>query len=76
MTRCLSALSVLLLTSAGSCVQPPAGDFCDVAKPDLYASDEVATFMTQNDPAHVQADLSENEYGKENCPEGWWPLEG
>jgi len=49
----------------------PAGDFCDIAKPDLYADEDVVDFMTLNDPEHVRQDLAENEYGKANCPPAW-----
>jgi len=50
---------------------PVAGDFCDIAKPDTYASEKVANYMVLNDPEHVKADLAENEYGAANCPDGW-----
>ena len=46
-----------------------ADNFCDIAEPDVYASEDVARFMVQNDPDHVRNDLAENAYGKENC--GW-----
>lgn len=52
-----------------SCGEIPAGDFCDVAQPDVYASDEVVEFMVENDPEHVEKDISENEYGARRC--GW-----
>lgn len=54
----------------GSCAKTPSGDFCDIADPDVYASEEVAEFMVRNDPDHVRADLAENDYGRENC--GWF----
>jgi len=49
----------------------PVGDFCDIAKPDVYASDHVVAYLAENDPSHLRRDLSENEYGKENCPANW-----
>jgi len=67
---CFAALLMPFALSA--CMQAPAGDFCDIAQPDVYASDEVVEFLVQNDPDHVRADLAENEYGRENCPASWW----
>lgn len=61
-------MSCLIALVAG-CGETPAGDFCDVARPDVYASDEVVEYMVENDPDHVRLDLAENEYGEENC--GW-----
>lgn len=45
------------------------GDFCDVAKPDVYATSTVAAYMVKNDPEHVRRDVAENEYGVKHC--GW-----
>lgn len=59
MTSCFVAL-------LSSCAKP-SGDFCDIAKPDVYATDEVAEYLVVNDPAHVRADIAENEYGRRHC---------
>jgi len=68
-------MSFCLVLSAGSCALP-AGDFCSIAKPDVYASDEVASFMVSNDPNHVRLDVSENEYGEKHCAWGKVPSSG
>lgn len=47
-----------------------AGNFCDVARPQVYATQEVVEFMVANDPAHVRVDLGMNAYGEQNCT-GW-----
>lgn len=59
-----------------SMCSPVAGDFCDVAKPDVYASDAVLEFLVRNDPEHVKKDLAENEYGRNNCPPEWIESKG
>ena len=63
---------LFLSVPLAQCVGGIAGDFCEIAKPDLYATPEVAEYMARNDPEHVRQDLAENEYGKENCPDPWW----
>lgn len=53
------------------------GNFCDIAKPDVYVTTEVATYMVTNDPEHVRQDLSENAYGEKHCVNwGVLPAEG
>ena len=47
------------------------GDFCDVARPLPYASDAVADFMAEHDPAHVGRDSAHNIYGERNCDWNW-----
>ena len=49
------------------CSPPPAGNFCDIAKPDFYSTEAVANYMVENDPVHVRNDIAENTYGAENC---------
>ena len=63
--------TAFMLTTAilSGCMKVPPGDFCEIAKPDIYASDMVVEFMVENDPEHVRRDISENEYGAANC--GW-----
>lgn len=46
-----------------------AGDFCTVAKPDIYASEGVVDYLLDNDPNHLRADMVENQYGVKHC--GW-----
>lgn len=53
------------------CDPVPSGDFCDIARPDFYASAVVADYLTENDPEHVRRDVAENEYGAENCGDDW-----
>ena len=68
----LKALTLTSFLSAPLALcSPVAGDFCDIARPDIYASSAVAEFLVINDPVHVQQDLAENEYGKANCPPEW-----
>lgn len=43
------------------------GDFCDVARPLPYASNEVADFLAEHDPTHVERDSALNIYGERNC---------
>jgi hypothetical protein len=60
----MSAVGLL----AGSCASPP-GDFCDVAEPKHYATDQVADYVSDNDPKLADDIASENIYGERNC--GW-----
>jgi len=60
----MSCLTLFLTTCA------PSGDFCDIARPDVYASKDVAEYLVRNDPKHVKGDLRENKYGEENCAQG------
>lgn len=53
------------------CVKTPAGDFCDVAFPLTFHSQEVVSYLSANDPSHLRGDIAHNEYGKANCPKGW-----
>lgn len=46
-----------------------AGNFCDIAEPDVYATPAVVEYMVTNDRRHVEKDLSENSYGVKYC--GW-----
>lgn len=62
--------TILLLM--GCAPPPPAGDYCDIAKPDRYASEDVVRYLVEHDPEHLKRDIAENEYGKRNCPEGWF----
>lgn len=71
MKNCCAALLALFVLAGGSCMKPPAGDFCDVAKPPLFGSEASATWMSIHDPLHVKNDLATLEYGRQNCPEGW-----
>ena len=43
------------------------GDFCDVARPLPYATNEVADFMADHDPRHVERDAAHNIYGERRC---------
>jgi len=62
------SLSAALLSG---CARLIPGDFCQIAKPDVYASEEVIDFLILNDREHIERDLSENEYGKQVCGDAW-----
>ena len=67
---CLTMLAVTLL--AGGCAglkleMKATGDFCDVARPLPYSTNEVADFMAENDPRHVERDSAHNLYGERFC---------
>ena len=57
---------------AGCGDKTPSGNFCDIAKPDHYATVAVLDYMLENDKEHVKKDVAENEYGVTNC--GWVKL--
>lgn len=62
-------LIVLLVSLTSSGCMKVQGDFCDIAEPDIYASQEVVEYLILNDRDHLEADVAENEYGIEHC--GW-----
>lgn len=62
-------LSAVLLS--GCVERVPAGDFCDVVSPALFASQDVISFLNENDPEHLRSDLALNEYGLRHCPRAW-----
>lgn len=64
--------TILSAVPLSGCVESvPAGDFCDVASPALFSSQDVISFLNDNDPEHLRADLALNEYGLHHCPRAW-----
>lgn len=50
----------------GGCVTP-SGNFCDIAKPAVFATPTVAGYLVKHDPDHARQDIAANEYGIAHC---------
>lgn len=62
----LSLPTVAVIASLTGCVK--AGDFCEVAKPIMVASVEVADYLLDEDTQLSNSIIAHNSYGRDNCP--------